>query len=124
MSDPRRSPETELDASDAELVRRIAEHYLPRDPSAAARVAFRAGLDARIRRRARLRLWIAGVATAAAGALFVLLRGSPPAPLVPSADAASDAALLVLALPDDSEEESLPADYQAIDDLFLEGEGV
>jgi hypothetical protein len=110
---------------DAALVRRIADSYRPAEPSPAARVAFRARIDARIRRRAVQR-WVAGAATVAAALALVLLHGSPPEPGTTSteADAAADAALLALALPADSEEESLPADYQAIEDLFLEGEGV
>ena len=110
---------------DAAFVRRIAESYRPAEPSPAARVAFRARVDARIRRRAVQR-WAAGAATVAAALALVLLRGSAPEPSAPSTDAnaAADAELLALALPADSEEESLPADYQAIEDLFLEGEGV
>jgi hypothetical protein len=114
------------DDRDAALVRRIAESYRPAELSPAARVAFRARVDARIRRRRTVQRWAAGSATAAAALALVLLRGSAPEPSAPSANAnaASDAALLALALPADSEEESLPADYQAIEDLFLEGEGV
>ena len=108
---------------DAELVRRIAESYRPPEPAASARAAFRARVDARIRRRAMQR-WAAGAATAAAALALVLLRGSPPVAPTPSADAADDAALLALALPEESEDEALPADYQAIEDLLLEGEGV
>jgi len=107
---------------DAELVRRIAQSYRPCDPAPSARAAFRAGIDARIRRRA-LQRWTAGAATAAAALAFVLLRGSP-APIAPTADIPDDAALLAFALPDESEDEALPADYQAIEDLFVEGEGV
>jgi len=113
------------DDRDAALVRRIAESYRPAEPSPAARVAFRARVDARIRRRRTVQRWAAGAATAAAALALVLLRGSAPEPSAPSANAnaASDAALLALALPADSEEESLPADYQAIEDLLVEGEG-
>ena len=51
------------------------------------------------------------------------LRG--PLPIdAPVPDAATDEALLALALPAESEEEALPADYQAIEDLLLAGEGV
>ena len=116
MSDGRESDR------DAELVRRIAEHYRPPEPAPSARAAFRAGVDARIRRRA-LQRWAAGAVTAAAALALVLLRGLP-APLAPTADTPDDAALLALALPDESEDEALPADYQAIEDLFVEGEGV
>ena len=51
------------------------------------------------------------------------LRGPLPTD-APASDATSDEALLALALPAESEEEALPADYQAIEDLLLEGEGV
>jgi hypothetical protein len=113
---------------DAELVRRIAENYRPTQPSPAERVAFRAALDVRIRRRARGRLWIAGAATAAVAAVLVLVRGSlpvgaPKAPVTPVAAIDADETLLALALPA-SEAQTLPADYQAIEDLLLEGEGV
>lgn len=125
MSDERRFAETdrELDRGDAELVRRIAESYRPPEPAASARAAFRARLDARIRRRAVGQRWVVGVATAAAAVALVWLRGSPPIE-TPVADTATDEALLVLALPAESEEEAMPADYQAIEDLLLEGEGV
>ena len=76
---------------DAELVRRIARSYRPPEPAPSARAAFRAGIDARIRRRA-LQRWTAGAATAAAALAFVLLRGSP-APIAPTADIPDDAAL-------------------------------
>ena len=113
---------------DAQLVRHIAESYRPRELSPAQRVAFRARLDARIRVRARLRLWIAGAATVAVAALAVLVRGTLPVsePSEPGVQAAAidaEEELLALALPA-SEPETLPADYQAIDDLLLEGEGV
>ena len=107
---------------DAELVRRIAQSYRPPEPAPSARAAFRAGIDARIRRRATQR-WAAAAATISVALALVLLRGSP-APLTPSTDLPDDAALLALALPDESEDENLPADYQAIDDLLIEGEGV
>jgi hypothetical protein len=109
-------------ARDEALVRRIAESYRPPEPAPSARAAFRAGIDARIRRRATQR-WSAAAATICAALAFVLLRGSP-APIAPSTDLRDDAALLALALPDESEDETLPADYQAIDDLLIEGEGV
>jgi anti-sigma factor RsiW len=112
---------------DVDFVRHVAESYRPREFSSAERVAFRTRLDARIRRRAQLPIWIAGAATAAAVAVLVLVRGSLPvnAPAEPGTSAALDAeeTLLALALPA-SDAEKLPADYQAIDDLLLEGEGV
>ena len=131
MSDERREADPLLDPGDAELVRRIAETYRPPEPAASARVVFRARLDERIRRRAVGRRWLAGAAagaTAAAAAL-VLLRGSPVgwepvAEPVAEASSTPEEALLALALPADAEEENLPADYQAIDVLLLEGEGV
>ena len=86
--------------------------------------AFRARVDARIRRRAVGRRWAAGAATAAAAVAIVWLRGPLADATAPAPDAATDEALLALALPAASEEEALPADYQAIEDLFLEGEGV
>lgn len=123
MSDQRQHAEHELDPGDAELVRRIAESYRPPEPAASARAAFRARLDARIRRRAVGRRWAAGAATAAVAVAIVWLRGPLPTD-APASYATSDEALLALALPADSEEEALPADYQAIEDLLLEGEGV
>jgi hypothetical protein len=121
MSDERHHADHELNRGDAELVRSIAESYRPPEPAVSARAAFRARLDARIRRRAVGRRWVAGAATAAVAVAIVWLRGpfSSDAP-----DATSDEALLALALPAASEEEALPADYQAIEDLLLEGEGV
>ncbi len=114
---------------DAELVRRIAQSYRPPEPEPSARVAFRAGVDARIRRRAGRKLWLAGAATAAVAVSFALLRGSLPAdaPTAPPATVAgieTGEALLALTLPTESDAEALPADYQAIEELFLEGEGV
>jgi ferric-dicitrate binding protein FerR (iron transport regulator) len=123
MSGERHHADHELGRGDAELVRRIAESYRPPEPAASARAAFRARLDARIRRRAVGRRWAAGAATAAAAVAIVWLRGSLPMD-APAPDATSDEALLALALPAASEEEVLPADYQAIEDLLLEGEGV
>jgi hypothetical protein len=124
MSDERHH-DHELSRGDAELVRRIAESYRPPEPAASARAAFRARLDARIRRRAVGRRWVAGATTAAVAVAvaIVWLRG-PFSSDAPAPDATSDEALLALALPADSEEEALPADYQAIEDLLLEGEGV
>src|SRR5262245_52807866 len=123
MSDLRPEHDRDLAPGDAELVRQIAESYRAPELPAPARVAFRACLDARIRRRSARRLWIAGAVTAFAAAVLVWLRGELPAE-APTPDATSDAALLALALPADAEEEVLPADYQAIEDLLLEGEGV
>jgi hypothetical protein len=128
MSDgyrPRGEPE--LDRGDAELVRQIAAAYRPPDPAPSARAVFRAGVDARIRRRTAGRRWALGAATVAAAAAFVVLRG--PAPVAPvagesSSDAAAEEALLAIAAPEDAEEQTLPADYEAIEGLFLEGEGV
>ncbi|TMA34319.1 MAG: hypothetical protein E6J87_07305 [Deltaproteobacteria bacterium] len=123
MSDLRLEHDRDLDPGDAELVRRIAESYRAPEPPAPARVAFRARVDARIRRRSVRRLWTLGAATAGAAAMLVWLRGGLPVE-APAPDAEADAALLALALPADTEEETLPADYQAIEDLLLEGEGV
>jgi len=116
------------DDHDAQLVRQIAESYRPRELSPAQRVAFRTRLDARIRGRARLRLWIAGAATTAVAVLVVLVRGTlpvsePAEPGVQEAAIDAEEALLAFASPA-PEPETLPADYQAIDDLLLEGEGV
>jgi hypothetical protein len=125
MSDERRSwdHDRDLGPGDAALVRRIAEAYRPPEASASERVAFRARLDARIRRGSTRRVWVAGFATVAAAAAFVWLRGpAPVGPIAVPPDTAAGDALLALAA--SSEEEALPADYQAIDDLFLENEGV
>ncbi len=123
MSDERHDADRELSRGDAELVRRIGESYRPPEPAASARAAFRARVDARIRRRSVGRRWAAGAATAAAAVAIVWLRGALPTN-APASDATTDEALLALVLPAASEEEALPADYQAIEDLFLEGEGV
>jgi hypothetical protein len=125
MSDERGFAVTdrELERGDAELVRRIAESYRPTEPAASARAAFRARLDARIRRRAVGRRWVAGLATAAAAVALVWLRGTPPID-TPAADTAGDEALLALALPAELEEDVMPADYQAIEDLLLAADGV
>jgi hypothetical protein len=126
MSEERRSGEHELER-DAAFVRRIAEVYRPAEPAPAARVAFRAALDARIARRASARRWLAGAAAVACALGTVWLRGAPPivptAPESATAEAGAAEALLALAVPG-SEPQVLPADYQAIDDLLLEGEGV
>jgi hypothetical protein len=117
------SDERDLDPGDAALVRRIAEAYRPPEASASQRVAFRARLDARIRRGSARRVWVAGFATAAAAVAIVWLHG--PAPVDPTAatpDVSAGDALLALAA--SSEDEALPADYQAIEDLFIENEGV
>jgi hypothetical protein len=53
----------------------------------------------------------------------MLLRTVPVVPTALQSDADGGEALLALASATD-EEEALPADYQAIEDLFLEGEGV
>ncbi|HKA14579.1 MAG TPA: hypothetical protein VKH41_06150 [Myxococcota bacterium] len=113
----------DLDLGDAELVRRIAESYRAPEPSAAERVALRARIDARLQRRSVRRLWVAGAATAGVAAAIALLRAGEPA-VAPAPDAAADEALLALAAPAGAEEEALPDDYQAIEDLLLEGEGV
>ena len=123
MTDPRERADPELDRGDAELVRLISESYRPAEPRPPARAAFRARVDARIRRRAVGRRWAIGAATAAAAVTLVWLRGAPPID-APVPDAAFEEALLALVLPASSEEEALPADYQAIEDLLLEGEGV
>jgi len=125
MNDGRRATDLESDLApgDAELVRRIAAEYQPSEASASARVAFRAGIDARVRRRQMRRVWVAGLATASALALFASLRTAPVVPTALPGDPDGGEALLALATSAD-EEEALPADYQAIEDLFLEGEGV
>jgi hypothetical protein len=124
MSDQRHDIETEerLDRGDAELVRRIAAAYRPAESAPSARAAFRAGIDARIRRRTALQRWALGAATVAAAALLLLSRA--PAPVAPertASDMSAEEALLALAAPADAEEAALPADYEAISDLFLEG---
>jgi hypothetical protein len=121
MSEQRPDPENELDRGDAALVRWIVETYRPPEPAPSARAAFRARLDARIRRRAAGRRWRVGAATVAVAAALVWLRGSLPVHREPAPDASADEALLALALPADSDEEAMPADYQAIEALFLDG---
>jgi hypothetical protein len=114
---------------DAEFVRKIAETYRPTAPTPAQRVAFRAGVDARIARRVSARRWLAGAAAAACALGLLWLRSSPTAgptstPAAAIAEIDATEALLALAEPATSESEALPADYQAIGDLLLEGEGV
>jgi hypothetical protein len=124
MSERHREEDRDLARGDAELVRQIAESYRPPEPPRSARAAFRDRLDARIRRRAARRLWMTGAATAGVAAALVLLAAWPATPPAPATESSTDAALLALALPAESEAEPLPADYQAIEDLLLEGEGV
>jgi hypothetical protein len=140
MSEPNLNREAEhvLDHGDAELVREIAQSYRPAPAAPSARAAFRAGVDARIRRRASRRIWTAGTALATAAVAMFALRGVLPSDsplLAPTQGAEPDMtiasaatpddtveeALLTVGLPASSEEQALPADYQAIDDLFLEG---
>ena len=104
-------------------MRRIAESYRPpelRRPLArrSARASTRGSGGARrpaVDRGRRDRCSRASV--------LVLAAGSPPAPrrrpTLPT-----EAALLALGAAEESEDEALPADYQAIEDLLLEGEGV
>src|SRR5262249_30882488 len=112
----------ELSPGDAALVRQIAESYRAPERTAAARAAFRAGVDARIRRRASDPWWMAGAAAVAVALAAVWLRGPAPLRRAPERDVRAGEALLALALPADSaEDEAMPADYEAIEDLLMEG---
>lgn len=126
MSDPQHDKHG-LDPGDAELVRRIAESYRPPEREPSARVAFRARVDARVRRQSLGRRWTTVATAAVAASAIALAWLNGPLATDPTApDDATDEALLAFALPAaaEAEEESLPADYQAIEDLLLEGEGV
>jgi hypothetical protein len=118
------------------FVARVADAYRARPQSAQARVAFQARLDARIaRRRTRLTLRALAGAVAAAAAAWVVVAGlgsgdrvaelrvaraGDPLPAGSSRTATAEEAILSLSAEDEGEEESLPDDYAAIADLFLD----
>lgn len=122
----------EADPATEAFVRRVNEAYAPPPLTPARRVAFHARLDERLERGARPR-WGARLAAAgavAAACVLTLRLASDgrlavplvPPPVVPTATtiASPDEALLVLATESEtSDEETLPADYEAISSVFL-----
>jgi hypothetical protein len=139
MSEMRNDLERQLDRDDADFVRRIEESYRPPELSPSRRVAFREGIDARIQRRPTRGLWTAAVASVAIALTLVVLRATEgptttstalPPPVVATGDSGrasgDDTMLVALAMSgdvdgDDEDDASLPEDYAAIADLFLEG---
>jgi hypothetical protein len=139
MTDPQRTTDPDaqvLTRADARFIARVGDAYRARPPSAEQRVAFQAGLDARIARRRwvfRLRALAGAVAAAAAAWLVVaglgsgdrsgelrIARAGDPRAVSGSAGATAEEAILSLSAEDESEDESLPDDYAAIADLFLD----
>lgn len=133
VNDGRRDPRTELPlaAEDAAFVRRLADAYAPPAAAPQERVAFRAALDRRLERERRVP-WLPALGGVAAAALaLALVLGAPgsrapapsPAPPTTQTRATPEEALLALAAlgedAGDEGSESLPADYEAIADLFL-----
>ena len=132
--------------TDAEFVKRLADHYAPSPLSPSRRAAWDTALAARLEKRRRAMV-LPGLATAALatalvfglGGWFGLERddpsvGSAPvvsataarALVVPAQDSASDLPddweyLLAFQPADDEEDGQLPDDYAAIASIFLEG---
>ena len=132
--------------TDAEFVKRLADHYAPSPLSPGQRAAWDTALAARLekRRRALVPPGLATAALAAAlvfglGGWFGLERDDPsvrPGPgvsatqtrtlVVSAEDSAADLLddweyLLALQPADDEEDGQLPDDYAAIASIFLEG---
>ena len=132
--------------TDAEFVKRLADHYAPSPLSPGQRAVWDTALAARLetRRRAMVLPGLATAALAAAlvfglGGWFGLERSGPsvrPAPVVSATatrtldvsaeDSASDLLddweyLLAFQPADDEEDGQLPDDYAAIASIFLEG---
>lgn len=132
--------------TDAEFVKRLADHYAPSPLSPGQRAVWDTALAARLetRRRAMVLPGLATAALAAAlvfglGGWFGLERSGPsvrPAPVVSATatralgvsaeDSAPDLLddweyLLALQPADDEEDGQLPDDYAAIARIFLEG---
>lgn len=128
----------ELEPRDEAFVRRLSEVYsLPR-MSASRRVAFQAALEARLHRRRRSFWKPLGAMTAAVAAvgLFVVVQrgtdaggsaatgaGANPAPTtVAMLGSTPEQTILDIATVSyEGRENDLPADYEAIDNLFLGG---
>ena len=132
--------------TDAEFVKRLADHYAPSPLSPGQRAAWDAALAARLEKRRRA-LVLPGLATAALAAALVFglggwfgfetddpsVRPAPGvsataarAPVVASQESASDLLddweyLLAFQPADDEEDGLLPDDYAAIASIFLEG---
>jgi hypothetical protein len=110
---------------DARFIERLAQ-ALPRpELSPARRAAFHARLDERRRRGAVAAWrpgWLALGAASAALALWLALPGAPVPEPVREAQAADAEAILALATEEPRDRsEALPADYQAIEDLWMGG---
>lgn len=128
---PDRAPDA-LAPDDARFVARVAEAWAPPAPTPTDRARFQAGLEARLARRARPRLWpwLVPAAVALAAVLLLTTRelgdetrpGSPAIAVTPTDDAPSvseEETLLALVDGDvASDDESLPEDYQAIASLM------
>ena len=132
--------------TDAEFVKRLADHYAPSPLSPSQRAAWDTALAARLEKRRRA-VVLPGLATAALAAALVfglggrfgLGRDDPAVRLAPGVsataartlvvsaeDSASDLLddweyLLALQPADDEEDGQLPDDYAAIASIFLEG---
>ena len=132
--------------TDAEFVKRLADHYAPSPLSPGQRAVWDAALTARLETRRRA-VVLPGLATAALAATLVFGLGGwlgfetddpavRPAPVVSATqtqtlgvsaeDSASDLLddweyLLALQPADDEEDGQLPDDYAAIAHIFLEG---
>lgn len=123
---------TASDPATETFVRRVNEAYAPPPLTPVRRAEFHARLDARLERGARPR-WgarLAAVGAVAAASVLALRLASdgrlaapvavPAAVPTTTAIATPDEALLVLATESEtSDEETLPADYEAISSVFL-----
>ncbi len=132
---PRSDDETRLSAEEEAFVRRLAGAWAPPERRPEQRLAFQAKLDARLRgRRGRLASGWMLVATAAAAAVALWMRTEAVEPLVSgtlgeaaedlsgSAVTPEEAILAFVVEPEEAEpEEALPADYEAIASVFLDG---
>ena len=126
--------------TDAEFVKRLADHYAPSPLSPSRRAAWDTALAARLEKRRRAMV-LPGLATAALatalvfglGGWFGFDRDDPAVSAtaartlgVPAQDSASDLLddweyLLAFQPADDEEDGLLPDDYAAIASIFLEG---
>ena len=126
--------------TDAEFVKRLADHYAPSPLSPGQRAAWDTALATRLE-KGRRAVVLPGLATAALAAALVfglggwfgLDRDDPGlsataarAPVVSAEDSAADLLdaweyLLALQPADDGEDGLLPDDYAAIASVFLEG---
>ena len=122
-----------LSPEDDAFVERVREVYAWPEQTDFERAAFRARLDEHLpRKRGRRPIWMtAGLATAGVGvavlAIWVLPTSAPlnegSSELVRAGGETAEEALLALTQPTQSidRDASLPADYEAISSLFLNG---